>query len=88
MKSLIASIASTPGVPYGTPVKEMLMMFLDGRLQVRDIASGEVLDPMKYEWARMIDGKHYNEYPVYQVICKNGRLERSYLPYDTLCSRQ
>ena len=88
MKMLILNVMTAEGIPFDTPVKERLKMFLDGRLQVRDVASGEILDPMKYEWARMIDGKHYNVYPVYQVICKNGRLERSYLPYGTLCSRQ
>lgn len=84
MESLILNVAAADGVAFGIPVKEKLKMFLDGRLVVKDIATGNILDPMKYEWARMIDGEHYNKYPVYQVICRNGQLERAYLPYNTI----
>jgi hypothetical protein len=88
MKRLLGNIAQAEGVDNTLPVTERLKMFLDGRINVKDIETGELLDPMLFGWARKIDGKFYDKFPVYQVICTNGVLQRKYLPYNTQCSRQ
>lgn len=88
MKRLLENIAQTEGVDNTLPDTEKLKMFLDGRINVKDIETGELLNPYLFEWARKIDGKCYDKFPVYQVICTNGVLRRKYLPYNTQCSRQ
>lgn len=88
MKRLIMSIELSAGAPFGVPVEEKLKMFLDGRLNVKDHETGELLDPMLYDWARMINGEYYGKLPVYCVKYENGVLERWYQPCDTLCSHQ
>ena len=88
MKRLLGNIAHVGGVDNTLPDTEKLKMFLDGRINVKDIETGELLNPYLFEWARKMDGKYYDKFPVYQVIYTNGVLQRKYLPYNTLCSRQ
>ena len=88
MKRLLENIAQVEGVDNNLPDTEKLKMFLDGRINVKDIETGELLNPNLFEWARKIDGEYYEKFPVYQVIYTNGVLQRKYLPYNTLCSRQ
>ena len=88
MKRLLGNIAHVEGVDNTLPVTERLKMFLDGRINVKDIETGELLNPYLFEWARKIDGEYYDKFPVYQVIYTNGVLRRKYLPYNTQCSRQ
>lgn len=88
MKKLIVSIELSAGASFDVPVEEKLKMFLDGRLNVKDHETGELLDPMQYEWTRTINGEYYGKLPVYCVKYENGVLERSFQPCDTLCSRQ
>lgn len=88
MKRLLENIAQAEGIDNTLPDTEKLKMFLDGRINVKDIETGELLNPYLFEWARKIDGKYYDKFPVYQVIYTNGVLRRKYLPCDTLCSHQ
>lgn len=88
MKRLLGNIAHVEGVDNTLPDTEKLKMFLDGRINVKDIETDELLNPYLFEWARKIDGEYYEKFPVYQVIYTNGVLQRKYLPYNTLCSRQ
>lgn len=88
MKRLLENIAHVEGIDNAIPVTERLKMFLDGRINVKDIETGELLDPMLFGWARKIDGKFYDKFPVYQVIYTNGVLQRKYLPCNTLCNHQ
>lgn len=88
MKRLLENIAQAEGVDNTLPDTEKLKMFLDGRINVKDIETGELLNPYLFEWARKIDGEYYDKFPVYQVIYTNGVLQRKYLPYNTQCSRQ
>lgn len=88
MKRLLENIAQAEGVDNTLPDTEKLKMFLDGRINVKDIETGELLNPYLFEWARKIDGEYYDKSPVYQVIYTNGALRRKYLPYNTQCSRQ
>lgn len=88
MKRLLGNIAHVEGVDNTLPVTERLKMFLDGRINVKDIETGELLNPYLFEWARKIDGKYYDKFPVYQVIYTNGVLRRKYLPYNTQCSHR
>lgn len=88
MRQLMMSIELAAGTSIDTPAEEKLKMFLDGRLNVKDHKTGELLDPMLYEWARMINGEYYGKLPVYCVKCENGVLERKFQPCDTLCNRQ
>ena len=88
MKRLLENIAQAEGVDNTLPDTEKLKMFLDGRINVKDVETGELLNPSLFEWARKIDGEYYDKFPVYQVIYTNGVLQRKYLPYNTQCSRQ
>lgn len=88
MKRLLGNIAHVEGVDNTLPVTERLKMFLDGRINVKDIETGELLDPMLFGWARKIDGKFYDKFPVYQVIYTNGVLQRKYLPCDMQCNHR
>lgn len=88
MKRLLENITHAEGAGNTLPDTEKLKMFLDGRINVKDIETGELLNPYLFEWARKIDGEYYDKFPVYQVIYTNGVLRRKYLPCDTLCSHQ